>query len=100
MARSDDVSRPASSGRTPIQMVGTPAARVTSSDSIISASLTGTMFGPGMTSLAPDATPAWASPQALAWNIGTTGRTTSLSQTPTESASIAPIVCRNVLRCV
>ena len=34
MARRLDTSRPSSSGSTPIQMVGTPAATVTRSDSI------------------------------------------------------------------
>ena len=53
-----------------------------------------------MTRSAPAATPAWARPQALAWNIGTTGRMRSDSRTPTESAVIALIVCRNVLRWV
>ena len=53
-----------------------------------------------MTSVAPVATAAWARPQALAWNIGTTGRMTSLSRAPRLSAVIAPIVCRNVDRWV
>jgi hypothetical protein len=34
----------------------------------------------------------------LAWNIGTTGMMRSDSRAPSESASSAPIVCRNVLR--
>ena len=54
--------------------------------------------GPGMIRSAPAATPAWARPHALAWNIGTTGRMRSDSRAPSESAVIAPIVCRNVLR--
>ena len=44
------------------------------------------------------ATAAWARPQALAWNIGTTGRITSDSRAPRLSAVIAPIVCRKVER--
>jgi hypothetical protein len=58
-------------------MVGTPAATVTSLGLDHLGQLDRDHVGPGMTSLAPDATPAWASPQALAWNIGTTGRMTS-----------------------
>jgi len=40
------------------------------------------MRAPGMTSLAPDAGPAKAMPQALAWNIGTTGWITSFGDGP------------------
>ena len=47
---------------------------------------------------APEATPAWARPQALAWNIGTTGRIRSDSRIPTESANMAAMVCKTVLR--
>jgi hypothetical protein len=53
-----------------------------------------------MTRFAPVATAAWANPHAFAWNIGTTGRITSLSRAPRLSAVIAPIVCRNVERWV
>ena len=52
-----------------------------------------------MASDAPAITAAWQSPQALAWNIGTTGRTTSRSDTASVSASIAPIECSTVERC-
>ena len=99
MARSAEVSRPCSAGSTPIQMVGTPAATVTCSSTIRSAIAPGDRSGPGITRSAPAATAAWASPQALAWNIGTTGSTRSASRTPMPSASIAPNVCRNVERC-
>ena len=58
----------------------------------------GERSGPGITRLAPLATAACASPHALAWNIGTTGRMTSLSRTPRLSTVIAPIVWRNVER--
>ena len=58
------------------------------------------VWGPGMTSVAPEATAAWARPQALAWNMGTTGRMTSRSHAPRLSAVIAPMVCRKVERCV
>ena len=99
MTRRLDVSRPFSSGSTPIQIVGTPAATVTRSSTISSAMALPDRSGPGITSVAPEATAAWASPHALAWNIGTTGRITSDSRAPSESAVIAPIVCRNVDRC-
>ena len=94
MARKLDTSRPSSSPSTPIQIVGTPAAMVTRSVSISSANGLGAKFGPGLTSLAPAATAAWERPQALAWNMGTTGMITSLSHTPAESTSIAANVWR------
>ena len=90
--RSAEVSRPSSSGSTPIQMVGTPAAIVTRSVSIISASAGGVIRGPGRTRSAPVATPAWARPHTFAWNIGTTGSTTSRSHTPIASAARTPTV--------
>ena len=64
-----------SSGSTPIQIVGTPAASVTFSPSISSAIAFGCIFGPGIARSAPAITAAWQSPHALAWNIGTTGIT-------------------------
>ncbi len=94
MARSDDVSRPSSSGSTPIQMVGTPAATVTASSSISAANDGGDRSAPGITSEAPAAIAAWARPHALAWNIGTTGRIRSDSRTPRPPATMAPSVCR------
>ena len=92
------MSRPFSSGSTCIQIVGTPAATVTFSSTTRSAIAFPDRSGPGMIRSAPAATPAWASPHALAWNIGTTGRIRSDSRAPSESAVITPIVCRNVLR--
>ncbi len=53
MARNDDTSRPFSSGITPIQMVGTPAATVTFSFSMRSTNAGGERSGPGMTKFAP-----------------------------------------------
>ena len=94
------MSRPLSSGSTCIQIVGTPAATVTFSSTTRSAIAGPDRSGPGSTSVAPLATPAWARPHALAWNIGTTGRITSDSRAPSESAIIAPIVCKKVLRWV
>ena len=98
MARSDEVSRPFNSGSTAIQIVGTPAATVTFSSTIRLAIDGPERSGPGITSVAPVATAACASPQALAWNIGTTGRITSDSRAPRLSTVIAPMVCRNVER--
>ena len=53
MARKLDVSRPSSSGSTPIQMVGTPAATVTFWSSMSFAIAGGDRSGPGITSDAP-----------------------------------------------
>ena len=98
MARNDEVSRPLSSGRTPIQIVGTPAATVTFSSTMSCAMALPERSGPGITNDAPEATAACARPHALAWNIGTTGKITSLSRAPKLSTVIAPNVCRYVLR--
>jgi hypothetical protein len=98
MARRLEVSRPARAGSTCIQIVGTPAATVTRSSTIKSAIAGPERSGPGITSDAPHATAAWASPHALAWNMGTTGRITSDSRAPSESTVIAPMVCKKVLR--
>ena len=98
MSRSDEVSRSTSSSSAPIQIVGTPAASVTFSVSISSAIAGGVICGPGNASAAPAITAACARPQALAWNIGTTGMTVSRSETATVSASIAPIECRTLER--
>ena len=98
MARSDEVSRPFSSGSTPMKMVGTPAGTVTRSSTMRSASALGERSGPGMISVAPVATPAWARPQALAWNIGTTGSTRSDSRMPMLSAPVAAKVCSQLER--
>ena len=57
------------------------------------------MRAPGMTSLVPEAGPAKAMPQALAWNMGTTGRITSLGVAPITVAVIAMKVCRKLERC-
>src|SRR5678816_4415746 len=99
MSRNDDASFPSSSGRTPIQIVGTPAATVTRSSTISDAMAAADRSGPGITKLAPAATALCARPHALAWNIGTTGRIVSASLTPKLSASIVAIVWRYVERC-
>ena len=71
MARSADVSRPFSSGSTPIQIVGTPAA---TRDLLVDDEVGDRrrrQVGPGHDrGRRRTATAAWARPQALAWNIG------------------------------
>ena len=99
IARRAETSLPSNSGKTPIQIVGTPAATVTFSVSIMSAREGALRSAPGITIVDPVATAACANPQALAWNIGTTGRTTSRSQTPIVSAIIAPNVWSTIERC-
>jgi len=94
IARNALVSRPFSSGSTAIQIVGTPAATVTRSSTMRSAIALPDRSGPGITRPAPVATPACASPHALTWNIGTTGRTVSDSRIPSPSESMPAIVCR------
>ncbi len=42
-------------------------------------------LAPGMTSLAPTAGPAKATPQALAWYMGVTGRMVSVEEKPITS---------------
>ena len=71
---------------------------MTFSSSMRAAIAFGERSGPGITSDAPHATAAWARPQALAWNIGTTGRMTSLSLAPRLSVVVTPIVCSHVER--
>ncbi len=93
IARSEEMSRPASTGSKPIQTVGTPPVRVTRSVSIRSASAGGDRLAPGSTSVAPAITDACGSPQALAWNIGTTGRIVSRSDTDMAAADSTAIAC-------
>jgi hypothetical protein len=76
----------------PIQMVGTPPAMVTRSRCMRSTSDAGSRCGPGNTSLAPHMTAQNGSPQALAWNIGTTGKTQSDSPMPSVSRAQATSV--------
>ena len=69
-----------SSSRKPFQIVGTPALQVTPSAAIRSASPCGVRSGPGRTCLAPSIVAMYGMPQAIAWNIGTTGITESASR--------------------
>ena len=57
--------------------VGTPAAKVTPSASISSYTDLPSSAGPGNTTLQPVIAAAYGRPQALTWNMGTTGSTLS-----------------------
>jgi hypothetical protein len=69
----------------PSQTVGTPTVQVTPSASNRACRLAPSRFGPGMTSLAPAIGPEKGTPQALTWNIGTIGESTSLADRPSTS---------------
>ena len=80
-------------------MVGTPAVMVTSSFARFSSMLSGSMCAPGMTCFAPTSVEVNGSPQALTWNIGTTGMTTSRSRMFRVSAIAEAMECRQIARC-
>ena len=48
------------------------------------------MCGPGITSLAPTIAALYGMPQALTWNIGTTGKITSRAEQSIASGSAEP----------
>ena len=81
------------------QTVGTAAEKVTPSVSISSWIDAPSSFWPGITSLQPTAGQEKARPQALAWNIGTTGSTTSRLERPITSCCSVTSVCRKLERC-
>ena len=54
---------------------------------------------PGSTSVAPTIGAVKASDQPLAWNIGTTGSTTSRDDRPLQSGSAAMKACSTLERC-
>ena len=56
------------------------------------------MFGPGNTMLDPASSPAYGRPQALTWNIGTIGMSTSRSDRASASAVSAITECSSVDR--
>src|SRR3990170_4342340 len=93
IVRIDDRSQPpgfaSSACRMPSQIVGTPAATVTCSVSNASRRLTASRCGPGNTCLAPTIVQLKGKHQALAWNIGTTGSTTSAVVRPTPGAIVS-----------
>ena len=78
--------------------VGTPAAKLTFSDSINSKIDLPSMAGPGKTSLAPVIAAAYGRPQALTWNIGTTGSTESRALMLSASGMQPANACRMVER--
>ena len=80
-------------------MVGTPPAAVTFSASISLASGSPWRKRLGVTRSAPVNGAACASPQAFAWNIGTTGRTRSVKRNPMLSAIRTAIEWSGVERC-
>ncbi|MCY1368457.1 hypothetical protein D9M69_554370 [compost metagenome] len=47
----------------------------------------------------PTAAAEYGRPQALTWNIGTTGRMLSRAEQPSASGSAAPYACSSVERC-
>jgi hypothetical protein len=73
---------------------------VTPSSTISLASASGCIIAPGNTRLAPAAGAACAMPQALAWNIGTTGMARSRTERPKAFGAMTAIVCSTVERCV
>ena len=75
-------------------MVGTAPATVGRSASISLTSGSGCRNRSGMIRSAPDMTAAYGRPHALAWNIGTTGSTRSLSHMPKVLPRQTPIECR------
>jgi len=75
-------------------MVGTPAAKVTSSPRIRFTTSAACGLRPGNTSLPPNITPANGSPQALTWNIGTNTSALSCCEKPITSAMPMAMVCR------
>ena len=82
----------------PCQMVGTPQVSVTRCRSSSRTSAWGVMFGPGKTRSEPASMDPYGIPHALAWNIGTTGSTTSRSDNATPSAMSRASECSTVER--
>ena len=81
------------------QTVGTAAEKVTPSVSSSSKIEAPSILAPGMTILAPVPGAENATPQALAWNIGTTGRITSRCDRPITSGCRVIRVWRTLERC-
>ncbi len=83
-----------SSASSPCQMVGTAAPMVGRTVSIISASGAGWRKRSGISSQAPAMKAACGRPQALTWNIGTTGSVMSREVSANASAVLTCIECR------
>lgn len=82
------------SANRPCQMVGTAAAWLGRSRSIMSARGAGWRKRSGMSMLMPVMKVACGRPQALTWNCGTTIRVVSLSVRPIDSAMFTCMECR------
>lgn len=93
---SEETSRglAASSAASPCQMVGTAAAWVGRSVSIISASGPGWRKRSGISMLTPVISVACGRPQALTWNWGTTTRLVSASVSPIDWLMLTCMECR------
>src|SRR5919106_3309891 len=79
-----------------IHTVGTPSRHVTFSFSISSVRLGASRLGPGNTIFAPTQAAEYGTPQALTWNIGTTGRIVSRDEKSSASGSAIAYECRTV----
>ncbi|GAA3227465.1 hypothetical protein GCM10020256_38850 [Streptomyces thermocoprophilus] len=75
-------------------MVGTAAACVGRTVSIISARGAGWRKRSGMSRFTPVMKVAWGRPQALTWNCGTTTREVSWSVRPMDWAMLTCMLCR------
>src|SRR5881392_1133952 len=82
----------------PCHTVGTPAESVTRSFSNSSYSDLPSRPGPGKTSFDPIMQAAYGRPHALTWNIGTTGRITSVAEQLSASGKAIAKVCSIVER--
>ena len=71
---------------------------VTRSWFISSARLLPSRWRPGITSAVPAIGAACGMPQALTWNIGTTGSTRSVERKPSAVAMLTEKACSNVDR--
>ena len=80
--------------------MGTAPVKVTRSACTSSQRSRGWGLGPAKIWVAPTMTPACGTHQALAWNMGTTCKMTSLSERAKVSAMVMAMMCRNRARCV
>ncbi len=81
------------------QTVGTPSATVTRSSLMSWHKVAGSPAArPGSTSPAPTIGAMNGTPQALTWNIGTTGNSVSTARGPSTSAPAPAIACSTVDR--
>ena len=96
LAHADEVGRRRRAASTPCQIVGTPAAIVTLlGGDQVGDRAAASCADRGRPERAPAMRAAYGMPQALAWNIGTTGITVSRSRMPIASAWHGAIECRH-----